>query len=68
MINHSPYLDDAEAEIRTLDRGGAVVISQPSGFRLAVSTGIYQFGEYAQRLIREEKASTATADSPSLQL
>jgi DNA helicase HerA-like ATPase len=55
IINHSPYLDDAEAEIKTLDRGEAVVISQPSGFRLAVSTRIYQFEEYAQRLIREEK-------------
>jgi energy-coupling factor transporter ATP-binding protein EcfA2 len=55
MISHSPYLDDAEAEIKTLDRGEAVVVSQPSGFRLAVSTRIYQFEEYAQRLIREEK-------------
>ncbi|MCC6004564.1 MAG: hypothetical protein LM590_09505 [Thermofilum sp.] len=45
-----------------------MVISQPSGFGLVVSTGIYQFEEYAQRVIREEKASTATADSPSLQL
>jgi hypothetical protein len=55
MISHSPYLDDAEAEIKTLDRGEAVVVSQPSGFRLAVSTKIYQFEEYALRLIQEER-------------
>jgi hypothetical protein len=39
---------------RTLDGGGAVVISQPSGFGLVVSTGIYQFGEYAQRLYEKK--------------
>ncbi|ABL78837.1 ATP-binding protein [Thermofilum pendens] len=62
VMNHSPYLDEAEAEIKTLDRGEAIVVSPPSGFRLAVSAKIYQYEEYALRLIQEEKRLLATRE------
>lgn len=56
VINHSPYLDEAENEIKTLDRGEAVVVSQPSGFRFAVSVSIFSYEEYCTRLIEKERA------------
>jgi DNA helicase HerA-like ATPase len=65
IINHSPYLDDAEAEIKTLDRGEALVVSTPSGFRFAVSVKIFRYEDYARTLIelqrRELEAGAARA-------
>lgn len=57
IINHSPYLDEAESEIKTLDRGEAVVVSQPSGFRFAVSIKVFPYEEYCSRLIEKQRAS-----------
>ncbi len=56
VINHSPYLDEAESEIKTLDRGEAVIVSQPSGFRFAVSVKIFSYEEYCMRLVEQERA------------
>lgn len=55
VINHSPYLDEAENEIKTLDRGEAVVVSQPSGFRFAVSVRVFSYEEYCMRLVEKQR-------------
>jgi len=49
VISHSPFLDDAEVEIRTLDRGEALIISTPSGIKFAVPVKIYKFEELVER-------------------
>uniref|UniRef100_A0A7C3WM02 ATP-binding protein n=1 Tax=Thermofilum pendens TaxID=2269 RepID=A0A7C3WM02_THEPE len=59
VINHSPYLDDAEAEIKTLDRGEALVVSTPSGFRFAVSVKIFKYEDYARMLIEQQRRMLA---------
>jgi len=50
IVSHSPYLDDAENEIRTLDRGEALLVSPPSGLKFAVPVKIHRF----ESLVEEE--------------
>ncbi|MEM3893274.1 MAG: hypothetical protein QXR12_04925, partial [Thermofilum sp.] len=65
VINHSPYLDGAESEIKTLDRGEAIVVSMPSGFRFAVSVRIFKYEDYALTLIEQQRKSLATSAAVS---
>ena len=53
VISHSPFLDDAEVEIRTLDRGEALIISTPSGIKFAAPVKIYKFEELVERKLEE---------------
>jgi len=43
VIHYSPYLDESENEIKTLERGEALVVSTPSGYRFAVPVKVYRF-------------------------
>lgn len=65
VINHSPYLDGAESEIKTLDRGEAIVVSMPSGFRFAVSVRIFKYEDYALTLIQRQRKALATSAAVS---
>ena len=55
IIQYSPYLDEAEQEIKTLDKGEALIVSPPSGMRFAVPVKIFCFEELAEEMIRMEK-------------
>ena len=55
VIQYSPYLDEAEQEIKTLDRGEALVVSPPSGLRFAVPVKIFCFEELVKDLLEEER-------------
>lgn len=55
IINYSPHLDNAGQEIKTLDRGEALIVSPPSGFKFAVPAKIHKYenvilGELAYEL------------------
>lgn len=50
VIGYSPYLDEAEQEIKTLDRGEALLVSTPGGLRFAVPVKIFRYEEYAELL------------------
>ncbi len=52
VINYSPYLDEAEQEIKTLDRGEALLVSTPSGIRFAVPVKIFSFEEMVEEIIK----------------
>ena len=43
IINYSPHLDNAGQEIKTLDRGEALIVSPPSGFKFAVPAKIHRY-------------------------
>jgi len=58
IINYSPYLDEAEQEIKTLDRGEALIVSPPSGIRFAVPAKIFSFEELVEELIKGENVFT----------
>ena len=53
VIQYSPYLDEAEQEIRTLDRGEALLVSPPSGIRFAVPIKVFSFEELVEALVLE---------------
>jgi hypothetical protein len=53
VIQYSPYLDEAEQEIRTLDRGEALLVSPPSGIRFAVPIKIFNYEELVEALTLE---------------
>ncbi|MCD6483072.1 MAG: ATP-binding protein [Candidatus Aenigmarchaeota archaeon] len=55
IIQYSPYLDEAEQEIKTLDRGEALVVSPPSGIRFAVPVKIFSYEEFVEELIKREE-------------
>ncbi|MCD6563965.1 MAG: ATP-binding protein [Thermoproteales archaeon] len=57
VIQYSPYLDEAEQEIKTLDRGEALVVSPPSGIRFAVPVKIFSYEELVEELIEKNKVS-----------
>jgi len=63
VIGYSPYLDEAEQEIKTLDRGEALVVSPPSGLRFAVPIKVYRFEDYARRLIALEEEAVVRASA-----
>jgi len=50
VVQYSPYLDEAEQEIKTLDRGEALLVSPPSGIRFAVPVKIFSFEELVEAL------------------
>ena len=58
VIQYSPYLDEAEQEIKTLDKGEALIVSPPSGMRFAVPVKIFWFEELAEEIIRAERETT----------
>jgi len=43
LINYSPYLDDSGTEMKTLDKGEAIIISPPSGIKFAVPAKIFKY-------------------------
>ena len=55
IIQYSPYLDEAEQEIKTLDRGEALVVSPPSGIRFAVPVKIFSYEEFVEELIKRKE-------------
>ncbi|RLE54689.1 MAG: hypothetical protein DRJ26_01635 [Candidatus Methanomethylicota archaeon] len=56
IINYSPYLENAGQEIKTLDKGEALVLSPPSGFKFAVPVKIHSFESIIiEELTRELK-------------
>ena len=61
VISYSPYLDEAAEEIKTLDRGEALVVSPPSGLRFAAPLKVYRYEDYARRLIEVEEAEILAA-------
>ncbi|RLE63549.1 MAG: hypothetical protein DRJ38_07285 [Thermoprotei archaeon] len=65
VIQYSPYLDEAEQEIKTLDRGDALIVSPPSGLRFAVPAKIFSFEKLVERRLRVEldKIKMATYSS-----
>ncbi|RLE84470.1 MAG: hypothetical protein DRJ39_03090 [Thermoprotei archaeon] len=54
VIQYSPYLDEAEQEIKTLDRGDALIVSPPSGLRFAVPAKVFSFEKYVEERLREK--------------
>ncbi|RLF06224.1 MAG: hypothetical protein DRK00_02275 [Thermoprotei archaeon] len=56
VIQYSPYLDEAEQEIRTLDRGEALLVSPPSGIRFAVPIKIFNFEKLVEQLVSKQEA------------
>ncbi len=60
VISYSPYLDEAEQEIKTLDRGEALVVSTPGGLRFAVPVKVFQYEEYAELLMTKHSLSEAS--------
>lgn len=54
VIQYSPYLDEAEQEIRTLDQGEALLVSPPSGIRFAVPVRIFNYEELVRALTVSE--------------
>jgi len=65
VIQYSPYLDEAEQEIKTLDRGDALIVSPPSGLRFAVPAKIFSFEKLVERRLRVklDKIKMATYSS-----
>ena len=55
VISYSPYLDEAEQEIKTLDRGEALLVSSPSGIRFAVPIKIFSFEELVEEIISKSR-------------
>ncbi len=55
VIQYSPYLDEAEQEIKTLDRGEALIVSPPSGIRFAVPVKIFSFEELVEERLRRAR-------------
>jgi len=45
VVEYTPYLEDAEQEIKTLDRGEALIVSPVSGLRFAVPIKVFQYEE-----------------------
>lgn len=64
VIQYSPYLDEAEQEIRTLDKGEALLVSPPSGIRFAVPVKIFSYEELVEALVLE-KGEEARARAPA---
>ena len=58
VIQYSPYLDEAEQEIRTLDRGEALLVSPPSGIRFAVPIKIFSYEDMVEYLARDDTVKT----------
>ena len=54
IINYSPYLDNAGQEIKTLDRGEALIVSPPSGLKFAVPVKIYCYESLIERELKWE--------------
>jgi len=54
VIQYSPYLDEAEQEIKTLDKGEALLISPPAGIRFAVPIKVFSFEELVRRELGNE--------------
>ena len=54
VIQYSPYLDEAEQEIKTLDRGDALIVSPPSGLRFAVPAKIFSFEKLVEERLKKE--------------
>ena len=61
VIQYSPYLDEAEQEIRTLDRGEALLVSPPSGIRFAVPVKVLSYEELVEALAAGEPESARAA-------
>lgn len=61
VISYSPHLDEAEEEIKTLDRGEALLVSPPSGLRFAAPLKVYRYEDYARRLIEAEEREIIAA-------
>ncbi len=55
IIQYSPFLDEAEQEIKTLDRGEALIVSPISGLRFAVPVRIFKFEDIAVKRLRGER-------------
>lgn len=55
IVEYSPYLDEAEQEIKALDRGEALLVSPVSGMRFAVPVKIFSFDELVEEDILEER-------------
>ncbi|MEM4430650.1 MAG: ATP-binding protein [Thermofilaceae archaeon] len=61
VIQYSPYLDEAEQEIKTLDRGEALIVSPPSGIRFAVPIKVLSFEELVEALASSEMERAGVA-------
>jgi len=54
VVNYTPYLEDSIEEIRSLERGEALLISPPSGIRFAISLKIHKYEELVIKELKEE--------------
>lgn len=57
VVSHSPYLDGAENEIRTLDQGEALLVSPPSGMKFAVPIKVHKFEDVVHQELSIEVAA-----------
>ena len=57
VIQYSPYMDEAEQEIKTLDKGEALIVSPPSGLRFAVPVKIFCYEDLAEKMIMHYMSS-----------
>ena len=54
VVNYTPYLEDSIEEIRSLERGEALLISPPSGIRFAISLKIHKYEDLVIKELKEE--------------
>lgn len=57
VIHYSPFLERSAQEIKSLDRGEALLVSPPSGIRFAVPLKIHLFEDLVQAELEEEPLS-----------
>lgn len=54
VIQYSPYLDEASLEIKTLDKGEALIVSPPSSVKFAIPVSIHKFEDLIEQELEEE--------------
>ena len=62
IIQYSPYLEDSEDEIKTLDRGEALIVSPASGLRFAVPIKVFLFEDLVREELKREVKLKLTRD------
>ena len=54
IIQYSPYLEDSEEEIKTLDKGEAIIVSPISGLKFAIPVKIFLYEELISNALKRE--------------
>ena len=64
VIQYSPFLEKAGQEIKSLDRGEALVVSPPSGIKFAVPVKIHAYEDLIKEELSVELGLTTKAAAP----